>query len=150
MTPAITPADPDGPAADTCLAAYFAELAARFPEGFDPGPGPHGAAFHPPHGAFLIAGDPPRGCVGLAPGPDPATREVKRLWVAADARGTGLARRLMQAAEDAARAMGATRLVLDTHPTLAEAIAFYRREGWLPVARYNDNPYAGHWFAKAI
>ncbi|MFN3971433.1 MAG: GNAT family N-acetyltransferase [Gemmobacter sp.] len=150
MPTAITPADPDSAAAAVCLAAYFAELARRFPEGFDPGPGPHGTAFRSPHGVFLIAGDPPMGCVGLCPGPDAATREVKRLWVAPAARGTGLALRLMRAVEDAARAMGARRLVLDTHPALSEAIAFYARSGWHPVPRYNDNPYAGHWFAKDL
>ncbi|HMO07555.1 MAG TPA: GNAT family N-acetyltransferase [Paracoccaceae bacterium] len=147
--PDIHPADPDSPAAAACLAAYFTELAARFPEGFDPGPGPHGAAFRPPAGAFLLA-EGRLGCVGLSEGPDGSTLEVKRLWVAPVARGTGLARRLMGAAEDAARATGAARLVLDTHPSLAEAIAFYTREGWQPIPRYNDNPYAGHWFAKAL
>jgi hypothetical protein len=40
--------------------------------------------------------------------------------------------------------------VLDTHPALAEAIAFYRREGWGAIPRYNDNSYAGHWFEKRL
>jgi ribosomal protein S18 acetylase RimI-like enzyme len=75
---------------------------------------------------------------------------VKRLWIAPEARGQGLARRLMQRVEAAARGAGLTRLVLDTNATLTEAMALYRRLGWQEIARYNDNPYAQAWFAKDL
>lgn len=147
----IAPADAEDAAAGHCLAAYFAELDARFDGGFDPGPGPHTAGFVVPHGVFLLAtrDGHPVGCVGLTGGSG-AVAEVKRLWVEPSARGIGLATRLMAAVEAEARARGVTRLVLDTNRALTEARAFYRREGWTEIARYNDNPYADHWFAKVL
>jgi GNAT superfamily N-acetyltransferase len=75
---------------------------------------------------------------------------VKRLWIAPQARGQGLARRLMQAIEDQARQMGLTDLRLDTNATLTEAVALYTSTGWTPIPRYNDNPYAQAWFAKPL
>ncbi len=148
MSVAIAPADPASPAALACLAAYFAELDARFPAGFDPGPQSDPALYRAPLGLFLTAGPPdaPRGCVALSI-PD---REVKRLWVAPAARGMGLGPRLMQAVEDHARARGLSFLRLDTNATLTEAIAMYTRLGWQPIPRYNDNPYAQAWFGKTL
>lgn len=147
----IGPDDPGGVAAGLCLSSFFAELAARFPGGFDPGPGPHGAVFAVPRGAFLVArrGGQPVGCVGLVP-LEAATAEVKRLWVLPALRGSGLGGRLMASIEAEARRAGFTRLVLDTNGTLTEAVAFYRRAGWTAIPRYNDNPYAQHWFARDL
>ena len=143
-------ADPALPAAQAALAAYFAELDRRFPGGFDAGPAADPAHFRPPQGAFLLAlGAEPLGCVALTRD-GPASGEVKRLWVAPTARGMGLGSRLMAGIETHARALGLTRLRLDTNATLAEAIAMYRRLGWLDTPRYNDNPYAQCWFAKTL
>ena len=36
------------------------------------------------------------------------------------------------------------------HEVLLEAIAMYERAGYEPTDRYNDNPYAHHWFAKRL
>lgn len=144
----ITLADPAGPEAQHCLSAYFHELDRRFPGGFDPGPPADPARYRPPLGAFLIASrnGRPLGCVALSI-PD---AEVKRLWIAPEARGQGLARRLMAAIEDQARAMGLARLRLDTNPSLTEALALYRSLGWSEIPRYNDNPHAQAWFAKVL
>jgi GNAT superfamily N-acetyltransferase len=147
----IVLADPSAPQSHAALASYFAELDRRFPGGFDPGPPADPALYRPPRGVFLLApGDEsPRGCVVLTQdGPDRG--EVKRLWVAPDLRGQGLARRLMAAIEAQARYMGIRLLRLDTNGTLTEAVAFYTREGWTPIPRYNDNPYAQHWFEKRL
>ncbi len=105
----------------------------------------------PPFGDFLIAdGDGlTLACVALR-GDGSDTGEVKRLWIAPAARGMGLARRMMAAIEDRARDLGMTRLQLDTNACLTEAVALYNATGWTSVARYNDNPYAQHWFAKAV
>ena len=150
MSATIAPADPDSPEARACLAAYFAELAARFPGGFDPGPPGDPGLYRPPRGLFLLAADPaPLACVALAID-GPARGEVKRLWIAPPARGQGLGRRMMQAVEDGARAMGLTWLRLDTNATLTEALALYRRSGWTEIPRYNDNPYAQAWFEKRL
>ena len=144
----IALADPAAPEARYCLAEYFAELDRRFPGGFDPGPPADPARYRPPLGAFLMAtlDGQTLGCVALSI-PD---REVKRLWIAPQARGLGLARRLMAAIEDQARAMGLTDLRLDTNATLTEAVTLYRRTGWVEIPRYNDNPYAQAWFGKLL
>jgi GNAT superfamily N-acetyltransferase len=149
----IAGADPACAAAQDCLQSYFAELARRFENGFDPGPLTDAglAAFRPPAGCFLIAACDglPVGCVGLA-GDGGTIAEVKRLWIAPAARGLGLATRLMDAVEARARALGVTRLRLDTNRALTNAIAMYRTMGWTAIPAYNDNPYAHHWFEKPV
>ncbi len=148
--PVIALADPAGPAACACLAAFYAELDARFPQGFaaPPLPDPAAARMAPPQGAFLIAGEG-LGCVALVP-LVPFWGEVKRLWVAPSARGTGLGRRLMEAVTAQARGLGLRGLRLDTSAHLPDAVAMYRRWGWAEIARYNANPFAHHWFEKAL
>ena len=41
-------------------------------------------------------------------------------------------------------------LRLDTNRALTEAHALYRSEGYREIARFNDNPYADHWFEKRL
>jgi GNAT superfamily N-acetyltransferase len=145
--------DPDGPDARFCLARYFEELAARFDGGFEPGQG--GAdgdrEMAPPTGTFLVArrDGVPVGCGGLKLHPD-GVAEIKRMWVAPPARGLGLARRMLRQLEGQARRSGATTLRLDTNASLKEAVALYRAEGFSEVLPFNDNPYAHHWFEKAL
>ncbi len=142
--------DPRDEGARFCLRSYFAELAARFENGFDPGRSLAAEAgdMTPPAGLLLVArlrGEPV-GCGALTfhDGYD----EIKRLWVAPRARRLGLGRRIVLALEDRARAHGATVLRLDTNRALPEAAALYRSMGWQETGRYNDNPYATHWFEK--
>lgn len=149
----IRPADPDTPEVLACLTAYFNDLAARIP-GLDMGkfpvPDPGADSYRPPHGRFLIvwSDDLPVGCVSLRP-LDATTAEVKRLWVDASARGQGLARRLMAAIEDEARAMGHHALKLDTNSALTEATALYRASGWTEIAPYTGAP-ADIWLGKRL
>ena len=56
----------------------------------------------------------------------------------------------MRTLEAAARDMGLRTLRLDTNRALTEAHALYRKEGFREVARFNDNPYAHHWFEKRL
>ncbi len=89
------------------------------------------------------------GCGGLRlPAGEPA--EIKRLWVSASVRGLGVGRRLLGELEQNAAAAGATSIRLDTNRTLTEAMRLYRAEGYQEIPRYNDNPYAHHWFAKPL
>ncbi|MBL4926579.1 helix-turn-helix domain-containing GNAT family N-acetyltransferase [Fuscibacter oryzae] len=149
----IRPADPTDPSARACLAAYFALLSDKI-SGIStahvPDPDPDAPLFRPPHGTFLLAWCDrlPVGCVSLKP-LEPGVAEVKRLWVDPAARGLGLARRLMRAVEDQARALGYGALKLDTNAALAEAITLYERSGWTPIAPYTGFP-ATHWFAKPL
>lgn len=149
----IRPADPDSPQAQYCLRQYFDLLAAKVdavtPDLF-PLPDPHSDSYRPPRGVFLLAWSDglPVGCVSLRP-LDGATAEVKRLWVAPDARGQGLARRLMAEIESQARALGYRALKLDTNAALTEALSLYRRTGWHETAAYSGFP-STHWFAKTL
>lgn len=149
----IRPADPDSPEALFCLQSYFDELAARVAivkPGMFSLPDPGADSYRPPQGRFLVAwsDDLPVGCVSLRP-LDARTAEVKRLWVHDSARGQGLARRLMAAIEDEARAMGHRTLKLDTNSALSEAIALYRGSGWTDIAPYTGTP-ADTWMGKTL
>ena len=39
---------------------------------------------------------------------------------------------------------------LYTNRSLDEAKAMYRSRGYAEIARYNDDPYANHWFEKRL
>jgi DNA-binding MarR family transcriptional regulator/GNAT superfamily N-acetyltransferase len=136
-----------------CLSTYFRELATRFESGFDARTGDDADVedMRPPSGLFVIArlnGDAV-GCGGLK-SVDKATGEIKRVWTAPSARGMGIARRMLRTLEAAAREKGLKTLRLDTNRALTEAHVLYRSEGYREVARFNDNPYAHHWFEKRL
>ena len=46
--------------------------------------------------------------------------------------------------------LGHTVVRLDTNETLVNAIAMYDRSGYVRIDRYNDNPYATHFFEKRL
>jgi DNA-binding MarR family transcriptional regulator len=140
--------------ARACVAAYIRELEVRFEEGFDPGKGnptPDDAALTPPAGCFIIArmDGVAVGC-GALRRLSPGIGEIKRMWVAPEARGLGLSRRLLAALEEQARGLGFDRVRLDTNRALKEAQALYRSAGYRAIERFNDNPYADFWFEKGL
>ncbi|VIO73648.1 bifunctional helix-turn-helix transcriptional regulator/GNAT family N-acetyltransferase [Bradyrhizobium ivorense] len=145
--------NPRSEAARYCLAAYYAELAQRFSQGFDVklSRDPDAKDMVRPRGAFIVAMSDglPIGCVGLKGGAGEFA-EIKRLWVAPATRGLGLGRRLMDAAETAARELGIAVLRLDTNSALAEAGQLYRRSGWSEIPRFNDDPYPDLFFEKRL
>jgi DNA-binding MarR family transcriptional regulator len=146
--------EPAGSAeARRCLDQYFAELARRFENGFEIGPagGADPAAMSPPKGWFVIArlDGRPVGC-GALKRLDATTGEIKRVWCDEDARGMGVATRIVDCLETLARDAGFDRVRLDTNRVLTEAHALYRKRGYAEIARYNDNPYAHHWFEKQL
>ncbi|WP_016700962.1 GNAT family N-acetyltransferase [Actinoalloteichus spitiensis] len=105
----------------------------------------------PPHGRFLLAHGAGRtaGCVGVRV-LDPLTTELTRLFVLPDHRGRGLGARLLSAAEDAARELGATRMRLDTRADLVEARSLYTSRGFREIPAYSLAPYSDHWFEKNL
>ena len=145
--------DPTSEAALTALRHYFAELDTRFSSGFHAEETDAWAlsSFDEPHGQFLLASFEGQvlACGGLTRH-DQNTAEIKRMWVAAEWRGHGVGKRMLQALEDAAAGLGYSRVVLDTNSALTEAISMYERSGYHAIERYNDNPYAYHWFAKDL
>lgn len=149
----ITREDPTSADAVWCISQYFQELKSRFDTGFDPSIGITAKAEElvPPAGELLIARlrDRPVGC-GALKFHTGAPAELKRMWVAPQARGLGLGRRLLITLETHARAAGARVIHLETNNALREAIQLYRSCGYREVAPFNDEPYAHHWFAKRL
>ena len=146
-------ADPTSSDVLWCFEQYFAELGKRFEAGFDPA---HSIAAHthelkPPRGLVLLAHrrEKPVGCGALKIYED-AIGEIKRMWVAPQARGLGLGRRLLGALEAYAREAGVAVLHLETNRSLIEAIQMYRDCGYQEVEAFNDEPYAHHWFEKCL
>jgi DNA-binding MarR family transcriptional regulator len=149
----VEPEPAAGADARWCLGEYYAELARRFDAGFDPSAGNNfdPAETTPPKGWFLIArlDGEPVGC-GALKRLDAATGEIKRVWTSPAVRGMGVASRIMDRLEAIAAGAGFARVCLDTNRALTEARTLYRKRGYGEIAAYNDNPYADHWFGKAI
>jgi Acetyltransferases len=100
--------------------------------------------FAPPLGMFLIGylDGAPVACGGWRAhdGPEPEFRpgdaEMKRLYVATDARGNGHAREVLAAVERTARDSGRRRMVLETGTRQPEAIALYQSEGYAAIPNF--------------
>ncbi|MEU4872528.1 GNAT family N-acetyltransferase [Streptomyces sp. NPDC021608] len=105
----------------------------------------------PPRGQLLVGryDGEPGGCAGVLL-LHAGTAELKRVFVREELRGRGGAALLVRAAEEAARALGATRMILDTRGDLVEARALYARLGYAETDAHNDEPYADHWFRKHL
>lgn len=150
-----TPDDPDG---YRILRTYMAEVASRF----------WGSAatsedvdevlledpsddLVPPTGMFLLARDAsgPVGCVAVRR-LDDGDCELKRMYVDPAARGRGIGRGLVAAAERTALEFGATTLKMDTRADLVEARTLYTSCGFSEIPAYNDAWYADHWYAKRL
>ncbi len=149
----VAPEDPSSADARWCLGHYFAELDERFEEHFDPGrtlPA-DSADLVPPSGAFVVARvqGQPAGC-GALKTLSPGTGEIMRMWVDRAHRGLGIGKRILDALEEQASALGHDRVRLYTNRALAEAKAMYAGNGYAEIARYNDDPYADHWFEKRL
>jgi DNA-binding MarR family transcriptional regulator/GNAT superfamily N-acetyltransferase len=149
----IEPVDPDHPMARRCLREYFAELDRRFDTGFDASRSLRADPdeMRLPAGLFLLAtlqGEP-IGCGALKFHRDRPT-ELKRMWVASSARGLGVGRRILGELERHAAEHGSRTIRLETNESLVEAIAMYRSAGYREVDRFNDEPYAHHWFEKQL
>lgn len=145
--------DPTTPDARWCIEQYFAELGTRFDAGFDPSLTISAAAHElvPPAGALFIARleDRPVGCGALKLHTG-APAELKRMWVAPEARGLGLGRRLLRELERYAQDAGARVVRLETNRALREAIHLYQSSGYREVPAFNDEPYAHYWFEKQL
>jgi ribosomal protein S18 acetylase RimI-like enzyme len=153
------------PEAQVAQHAYYAEMAARFKEGFDvslySGKDSGTATpaeevedeFAPPRGVFILGyleGVPEAAACGGVRLLEPGVAEIKRMWVSPSARGRRVATRLLAHLEAQCVALGAHTIRLDTKDVLHEAIAMYKKYGYYEVPRYNDNPYATHFFEKKV
>ncbi|MGW0497125.1 GNAT family N-acetyltransferase [Streptomyces sp. NPDC003007] len=162
MTWTVTPEPYDSPVAAALWRAYYTEVSDRWyllHEGRRTDPAElereiatrPGADLAPPRGVLLIAryGGEPAGSAGVRL-LDGTTAELTRVFLHPSMRGRGGAPLLVGAAEDAASALGAARMILDTRGDLVEARGLYARLGYRETAPHNDDPYAEHWFRKDL
>ncbi len=105
----------------------------------------------PPNGVFLgvFRDGVLIGCGGVRATGDRAC-EIKRMYVVSNARGSGIARALLGRLEAEGAGLGCRMAQLDTRTVLTEARALYLSAGYVEVDRYNDNPFAQHWFEKPL
>jgi ribosomal protein S18 acetylase RimI-like enzyme len=107
--------------------------------------------YTPPAGTLLLAknDDEVIGCVGVR-ALDPATAEMKRLYVRPAGRGTGLGRTLAEAAIRFATVSGYERMRLDTLPQMDRAQQLYRELGFVPIDAYRFSPVPGTVFLELL
>jgi ribosomal protein S18 acetylase RimI-like enzyme len=108
--------------------------------------------YGPPGGCLLLARADEEcvGCVAVRTR-DTGTCEMKRLYVRGHHRGTGLGKRLVEAALGSARRLGYSRMVLDTLPSMTEAHSLYKSFGFQEVDGYYPNPLSGvHYLARDL
>ncbi len=145
--------DPDLAESRECLDRYFETLSERFDVPFDRDQTNEvdSSLMRLPRGALILArrhGEA-LGC-GALKFVDPHAADIKHVWVAPELRGLGVGHGLMDKLESVAAQHGYGRIRLDTNRTLTEAIAMYRRRGYVEVPAFNDEFYAHHWFEKAL
>ncbi len=102
---------------------------------------------------FLVAriGSRPVAC-GAVRELDPATGEIKRMFVRPEHRGQGVARAILAALEARAGELGYATLRIETGSRQPEAVGLYTSAGYVaipPFGKYVGNPYS-HCFEKRL
>lgn len=132
---AVAYTDPD---AQVLISELDEDMVARY-GGTDATPvDPH--QFAAPHGTFLVVSDDRGliGCAGLRATDEleHGDIELKRMYVRVTRRREGHAARILAALEDHSRALGFTRIILETGSPQTEAMAFYERSGFDRIANF--------------
>jgi ribosomal protein S18 acetylase RimI-like enzyme len=107
--------------------------------------------YAPPAGELLLARDSNGiavGCVALRPIEPHGCCEMKRLYVSSEGRGSGIGERLVEVVVREAERIGYREMRLDTLPSMAAAMALYRKFGFEPMEAYYDNPVIGTIFMR--
>ncbi|OEV05263.1 GNAT family N-acetyltransferase [Streptomyces oceani] len=101
--------------------------------------------FDPPRGLYLLGYDTDGSPVATGgwrtqeevdEGYARGDAEIKRMFVVREARGRGLARRILAELEDSARQAGRRRMVLETGLAQPEAIELYRSSGYEETEKF--------------
>ena len=117
--------------------------------------------FEPPNGVYFIGYDELGRPVATGgwrrqdkndEGNEDGDAELKRMYVIREMRGLGLARRMLTALEEDARAAGRTRMVLETGTEQPEAIGLYTSSGYEPCAKFGYYRFyeSSRCYAKAL
>jgi GNAT superfamily N-acetyltransferase len=155
MALAVTfrPARADEPPGADLLAAMIDELAPLYGRIDVPGaPTATPDELAPPAGAFLVglAADGRAVACGGVKRLDDRACEIKRMFVAPEVRGQGVARALLRALEDQARRLGYAVARLDTGRHQPDAEHLYRSAGYAEIGNFNANPFASFWGEKPL
>lgn len=135
----IAAVDLSSPTASLLITRLNAELTAQYPDPdhrhFELAP----AQVAHDSGVFLVAqhGDVPIGC-GALRRLDSTTGELKRMYVIPEARGYGVARRILAALEQRAGVLSLRRLVLETGELQIEAIGLYESVGFIRIPCFGE------------
>lgn len=123
---------------DLCFQGFEDELAAL--------PGKYAA----PDGRLYIVeiDGVPTGCVAMRKLED-GICEMKRLYLRDSARGLGIGNKLIETLVAEARAIGYTKMRLDTYPAkMGKAVKLYESRGFRPIEPYYASPDAGLLFME--
>jgi GNAT superfamily N-acetyltransferase len=156
----IVPVPYDHPDAVKLNDAVQQEYAERYGDEGDVTP-LNAGMFTPPRGLYLLVYDEEGRPVATGgsraqerndEGYRDGDAELKRMFVVREARGRGLARRVLAALEEDARAAGRLRMVLETGTKQPEAIALYGSSGYLPTTKFGHYRFheESRCFAKAL
>nr|WP_078945904.1 GNAT family N-acetyltransferase [Streptomyces exfoliatus] len=158
MTWTFSPERVDTPDATALRRDYYDDVASRYwkrpatEAEIDEGLAGDGVELlTPPTGQFLVGRyeGKPAACGGVLL-LDGERAELTRVFLRHAFRGLGGAGVLMGGLEDAARALGARRMVLNTRLDLVEARALYARHGYAEIPAYCSGPYMDVWYGKDL
>jgi GNAT superfamily N-acetyltransferase len=144
---------PTGPASQALFRDYMALVQERLGPAFAPTPDIFAteAELEGPGAAWIVLYDDavPVGCGGLRPAA-PGVAEIKRMFVAPDARGRGHGRRLLAELEALAADAGCERVQLLTTEVLVEARDLYRSSGYEITATERRAGRVDFWLEKRL
>ena len=96
-----------------------------------------------------LPGRPAAGCGGVKR-LDASSAELKRIYLADEARGHGLGRRILEQLEQHARDLGYERLRLNTGDRQPQALGLFQSAGYQQIPDYNGNTWATYWMEKRL
>ncbi|MET9675662.1 GNAT family N-acetyltransferase [Streptomyces sp. NPDC006482] len=158
MTWTFSPERVDTPDASALRRDYYDDVASRYwkrpatEAEIDEGLANDGVELlTPPTGQFLVARYEGKaaGCGGFLM-LDGERAELTRVFLRHAFRGLGGAGALLAEVEQAARGLGARRMVLNTRLDLVEARALYARHGYGEIPAYCTGPYMDVWYGKDL
>jgi GNAT superfamily N-acetyltransferase len=104
-----------------------------------------------PHGVFLVGYEDERPvAIGGLRRLEDDVCEIKRMYVAPAARSRGVGRALLTALEEAAAALGYTRVRLDAGPRQTESKRLFAAVGYVEIAPYNANHIADYFAERTL